>query len=141
MAGIFNSGIFNNAIFNTVGAVVAAAPQLESGAGSGGKRKFFEDEDELWLYIEALKGQFKREIEEKKEEVVEQLAEAQQAHGDIHAEAPFVHEPLDGLYAELDDLLASNASLESRWQEARRIEREYREQQEEDAIVTLLLDF
>lgn len=111
--------------------------QPDTGAGSGK----WPNEDELWEYIEALKASFRQEAEHVKEELAERLEEEKLRTGEVHADVEIVDTPIDALYADLDEVLASTASLQARWNEVERIEREFKEMQEEEAVVRLLFEF
>jgi hypothetical protein len=117
---------------------VVAKPGLGTGGGRG---RWYRDETELWEYIALLKSQFQDGAEEAKEEVAEELEAAPRKKKVLQAEVEIQSIPIDILYAELDDLLASTASLAAKWRDAQRIEREYRELREEEEVVRLLAKF
>lgn len=137
----FQRSSFQNNSYQGDGVVVPAQPVVtrDFGAGSG---KWYKDETELWEYIAALKASFQKDEEEQKEALAESLNEAQIEKQEFTAQVPVHLEPLDGLYADLDDIMASTDRLETKWRKARAIEAEYRAmQQEEQEIASLLVKF
>jgi hypothetical protein len=136
----FQRSAFQNNSYQGDGVPVPAVvvTPRDTGAGSG---RWYKDETELWEYIAALKSQFQDGAEEAKEEVAEALEAKPRKKKVLQAEVEIQSIPIDILYAELDDLLASTASLDAKWRDAQRIEREYRELREEEEVVRLLAKF
>jgi hypothetical protein len=138
----FQRSAFQNNAYqgDGVGVPAVVVTPRDTGAGSG---RWYKDETELWEYIAALKSQFQDGAEEAKEEVAEALeAKPREKKRKVRqAEVEIQSIPIDILYAELDDLLASTASLDAKWRDAQRIEREYRELREEEEVVRLLAKF
>jgi hypothetical protein len=124
------------------GDATALPPAGKPGLGLGGGRgRWYRDETELWEYIAILKSQFQDGAQEAKEEVAEALEAKPQKRKVRQAEVEIQSIPIDALYADLDDLLASNASLDAKWREAQRIEQEFLELREEVEVVRLLAKF
>jgi hypothetical protein len=136
----FQRSAFQNNAYQGDGVPVPAVvvTPRDTGAGSG---RWYKDETELWEYIALLKSQFQDGAEEAKEEVAEAFEAKPQKRKVRQAEVEIQSIPIDILYAELDDLLASTASLAAKWRDAQRIEREYRELREEEEVVRLLAKF
>jgi hypothetical protein len=136
----FARGSFQNNAYqgDGVGVPAVVVTPRDTGAGSG---RWYKDETELWEYIALLKSQFQDGAQEAKEEVAEAFEAKPQKRKVRQAEVEIQSIPIDILYAELDDLLASTASLDAKWRDAQRIEREYRDLREEEEVVRLLAKF
>jgi hypothetical protein len=140
---VFQRSSFQNNAYQGDGVPVPAVVTKPGLGDGGGRGRWYRDETELWEYIALLKSQFQDGAEEAKEEVAEALeAKPREKKRKVRkAEVEIQSIPIDILYAELDDLLASTASLDAKWRDAQRIEREYRELREEEEVVRLLAKF